>query len=43
VQVWTGFIYEGPSIVNKICQGLVENGFNKVPGMKVDSAIRGGN
>ena len=25
VQVWTGFIYEGPSIVKKICSGLIEN------------------
>ena len=24
VQVWTGFVYEGPSIVKKICDGLVE-------------------
>ncbi len=24
VQVWTGFIYEGPAIVKKICQGLSE-------------------
>lgn len=23
IQVWTGFIYEGPSIVKKICKGLV--------------------
>lgn len=23
VQVWTGFIYEGPTIVKKICRGLV--------------------
>jgi dihydroorotate dehydrogenase len=23
VQVWTGFIYEGPSIVKKICQSLI--------------------
>ncbi len=23
VQVWTGFVYEGPSIVKKICEGLV--------------------
>jgi len=23
VQVWTGFIYEGPAIVKKICRGLV--------------------
>ena len=23
VQVWTGFIYEGPSIVGKICNTLV--------------------
>src|SRR5207253_524622 len=23
VQVWTGFIYEGPMIVKKICSGLV--------------------
>ena len=22
VQVWTGFIYEGPGIVKKICKGL---------------------
>ncbi|RYG29541.1 MAG: dihydroorotate dehydrogenase (quinone), partial [Chitinophagaceae bacterium] len=22
VQVWTGFIYEGPTIVKKICKGL---------------------
>jgi dihydroorotate dehydrogenase len=22
IQVWTGFIYEGPSIVKKICSGL---------------------
>jgi dihydroorotate dehydrogenase len=22
VQVWTGFIYEGPGIVNKICKAL---------------------
>lgn len=22
VQIWTGFIYEGPTIVNKICKGL---------------------
>jgi dihydroorotate dehydrogenase len=26
VQVWTGFIYEGPFIVNRICRGLEENG-----------------
>ena len=25
VQVYTGFIYEGPSIVKNICKGLVEN------------------
>jgi len=24
VQVWTGFIYEGPTIVKKICQGMQE-------------------
>jgi dihydroorotate dehydrogenase len=23
VQVWTGFIYEGPMIVKKICEGMV--------------------
>lgn len=23
IQVWTGFIYEGPSIVNKICRDLI--------------------
>jgi dihydroorotate dehydrogenase len=23
VQVWTGFIYEGPNIVKNICKGLV--------------------
>jgi dihydroorotate dehydrogenase len=22
VQVWTGFIYEGPAIAKKICNGL---------------------
>jgi dihydroorotate dehydrogenase len=22
VQVWTGFVYEGPTIVQKICNGL---------------------
>jgi dihydroorotate dehydrogenase len=22
VQVWTGFVYEGPGIVKKICNGL---------------------
>ena len=22
IQVWTGFIYEGPSIVKKICNGI---------------------
>jgi dihydroorotate dehydrogenase len=25
VQVWTGFIYEGPGIVRHICQGLIKN------------------
>lgn len=25
VQVYTGFIYEGPSIVKKICQGLTQS------------------
>jgi dihydroorotate dehydrogenase len=25
VQVWTGFIYEGPSIVHKICSALLNN------------------
>ena len=24
VQVWTGFIYEGPSIVKNICKGLIK-------------------
>lgn len=24
VQIWTGFIYEGPTIVNKICKGLTQ-------------------
>lgn len=28
VQVWTGFIYEGPRIVKKICEGLVSR-FNE--------------
>jgi dihydroorotate dehydrogenase len=23
VQVWTGFVYEGPAMVKKICKGLV--------------------
>ncbi len=27
VQVYTGFIYEGPSIARKICKGLVELGY----------------
>jgi len=27
VQVYTGFIYEGPSIVKKICKGLMRNGY----------------
>ena len=27
VQVYTGFIYEGPSIAKKICKGLVKNGY----------------
>jgi dihydroorotate dehydrogenase len=22
VQVWTGFIYEGPAIVRRICKGI---------------------
>jgi dihydroorotate dehydrogenase len=26
VQVWTGFIYEGPGIVKKICSGLAKAG-----------------
>ena len=26
VQVWTGFIYEGPAIVKNICQNLAKNG-----------------
>ena len=25
VQIWTGFIYEGPTIVNKICKGLSQH------------------
>lgn len=25
VQIWTGFIYEGPAIVSKICKGLAEH------------------
>lgn len=29
VQVWTGFIYEGPSIVKKICRGLMVNSAQK--------------
>ncbi len=30
VQVYTGFIYEGPAIAKKICEGLIKNGhFNK--------------
>jgi dihydroorotate dehydrogenase len=29
VQVWTGFIYEGPTIVSKICQGLTSSFENK--------------
>ncbi len=28
VQVYTGFIYEGPSIAKKICDGLVKSGFS---------------
>jgi dihydroorotate dehydrogenase len=28
VQVYTGFIYEGPSIVKKICEGLVKSGYS---------------
>ncbi len=27
VQVYTGFIYEGPSIAKKICEGLVKSGY----------------
>ena len=27
VQVWTGFIYEGPGIVKKLCSGLVSGNF----------------
>lgn len=27
VQVYTGFIYEGPAIASKICKGLLQNGF----------------
>ena len=27
VQVYTGFIYEGPSIARKICEGLVKSGY----------------
>ncbi len=27
VQVWTGFIYEGPRIVKKLCSGLVSGNF----------------
>ena len=30
VQVYTGFVYQGPSIAKQICEGLVKNGyFNK--------------
>jgi dihydroorotate dehydrogenase len=29
VQLWTGFIYEGPSIVRKICQSLSTKNNNK--------------
>ncbi len=29
VQIWTGFIYEGPAIVKRICQYLVENPLRK--------------
>jgi dihydroorotate dehydrogenase len=27
VQVWTGFIYEGPGIVKRICKGLIQQEF----------------
>ena len=27
VQVYTGFVYQGPSIAKKICEGLVKNGY----------------
>jgi dihydroorotate dehydrogenase len=43
VQVWTGFIYEGPSIVNRICEGLVKNEAAEVEGIKVNGSSRGGN
>ena len=29
VQVWTGFIYEGPAIVKKICKAFVSSGVNR--------------
>jgi dihydroorotate dehydrogenase len=29
VQVWTGFIYEGPAIVKKICKELTETGIKR--------------
>lgn len=29
VQVYTGFVYEGPSIARKICEGLLKNGILK--------------
>jgi dihydroorotate dehydrogenase len=43
VQVWTGFIYEGPSIVNRICEGLVKNEGAEVRGMKENSSNGDGN
>jgi dihydroorotate dehydrogenase len=27
VQVWTGFVYEGPGIIQNICEHLVQQGF----------------
>jgi dihydroorotate dehydrogenase len=32
IQVWTGFIYEGPGIVKNICKGLVNYSPSKNPG-----------
>ena len=29
LQVWTGFIYEGPAIVKRICKELVSSGFRR--------------